>query len=143
MLTWPESSLPDHSSRRCVPVGLCFLLGQVEVQALEEGRARPRKYVVTEEQQVTVPVTHEEVTIEREPITDANRDDALSGPAISEEEHEVVLHEEQPVVDKQAVPVERVRLGMEEVTEQETVSEQVRQERIEADGPGLSDKNAG
>ena len=47
------------------------------------------------------------------------------------------------MVDKQAVPVERVRLGKEEVTEQETVSEQVRQERIEADGPGLSDKNAG
>jgi len=115
---------------------------QVGTESREAGRARLRKYVVTEEQQVTVPVTHEEVTIEREPISDANRADALSGPAISEEEHEVVLHAEQPVVDKQAVPVERVRLGKEEVTEQETVSEQVRQERIEADGPGLTDKNA-
>ena len=111
---------------------------QVGTEAREAGRARLRKYVVTEEQQVTVPVTHEEVKIEREPITDTNRGEALDGPAISEEEHEVLLHEEQPVVDKQAVPVERVRLGKEQVTEQETVTEQVRQERIEADGPGLT-----
>ena len=113
---------------------------RVGTQAREAGRARLRKYVVTEEQNVTVPVTREEVKVEREPITDANRGEAMSGPDISEEEHEVVLHEERPVVEKEAVPVERVRLGTEEVTEQETVTEQVRQERIEADGPGLSDE---
>ncbi|HET9632198.1 MAG TPA: DUF2382 domain-containing protein [Terrabacter sp.] len=45
-------------------------------------------------------------------------------------------------MDKQAVPVERVRLGKEQVTEQETVSEQVRQERIEAEGPGVTDDRA-
>jgi uncharacterized protein (TIGR02271 family) len=112
---------------------------QVGTEKREAGRARLRKYVVTEEQTVTVPVTREEVKIEREPITDANRGEALDGPAISEEEHEVVLHEEKPVVAKEAVPVERVRLGKEQVTEQETVTEQVRQERIEADGPGLTD----
>src|ERR1700712_589300 len=69
----------------------------------EAGRARLRKYVVTEMVTKTVPVQREEVRIEREPITDANRDDALDGPAISEEEHEVVLHEDEVVVDKQAV----------------------------------------
>jgi uncharacterized protein (TIGR02271 family) len=111
---------------------------QVGTETREAGRARLRKYVVTEEQNVTVPVTREEVKIEREPVTDANRGEALDGPAISEEEHEVVLHEERPVVEKEAVPVERVRLGKEQVTEQETVTEQVRQERIEADGPGLT-----
>ncbi|GAT68593.1 photosystem reaction center subunit H [Planomonospora sphaerica] len=106
----------------------------VGTEAHEAGRARLRKYVVTEEQQVSVPVTREEVRVEREPITDANRDAALAGPDISEAEHEVVLHEERPVVDKQAVPVERVRLGKERVTEQETVSGQVRKERIDVDG---------
>ena len=111
----------------------------VGTETREAGRARLRKYVVTEEQNVTVPVTREEVTLEREPITDANRDEALSGPEISEEEHEVVLHEEQPVVDKEAVPVERVRLGKEQVTEQESVSEEVRKEQIEAEGDGLTD----
>ena len=55
---------------------------------------RLRKYVVTEKQQMTVPVQREEVRVEREPITDANLDEATSGPAISEEEHEVTLHEE-------------------------------------------------
>jgi uncharacterized protein (TIGR02271 family) len=85
-----------------------------------------------------VPVTREEVKIEREPITDAKRGEAMDGPDISEEEHEVVLHEEKPVVAKEAVPVERVRLGKEQVTDEETITENVRQERIEADGPGLT-----
>src|SRR3954471_9370109 len=111
----------------------------VGTESREAGRARLRKYVVTEQQNVQVPVTREEVKIEREPITDANVGDAMDGPAISEEEHEVVLHEERAVVDKEAVPVERVRLGKEQVTEQETVSEEVRQERIEAEGPGVGD----
>ncbi len=74
----------------------------------ESGRARLRKHVVTEMVTKTVPVQREEVRIEREPITDANRDQATSGADISEEEHEVVLHEEEPVVEKRVVPKERV-----------------------------------
>src|SRR3954470_4806746 len=103
----------------------------------ETGRARLRKYVVTENVTKTVPVQREEVRIEREPVTNANLDDAMDGPAISEEEHEVVLHEEQPVVEKNAVAKERVRLDKETVTEDAEVSEEVRKERIEADGEGL------
>jgi uncharacterized protein (TIGR02271 family) len=80
------------------------------------------------------PVSREEVRIEREPITDANRDAALSGADISEEEHEVVLTEERPVVQTDAVAVERVRLGTETVTEQQTVSGEVRKERIDLAG---------
>jgi uncharacterized protein (TIGR02271 family) len=99
----------------------------------ERGRARLRKYVVTEEQQVTVPVQREEVRVEREPITDANLDAATSGPAISEEEHEVTLHEETPVVEKRAVPKERVRLDTETVTEERQVAEEVRKEQIQVD----------
>jgi uncharacterized protein (TIGR02271 family) len=99
----------------------------------ESGRARLRKHVVTEMVTKTVPVQHEEVRIEREPITDANRDQATSGADISEEEHEVVLHEEEPVVEKRVVPKERVTLGTETVTEERDVSEEVRKEQIEAD----------
>ena len=87
-----------------------------------------------------VPVTREEVRVEREPITDANRGDALSGAAITEEEHEVVLHAERPVVTTEAVPVERVRLGTETVTEQETVTGEVRKEQIEVDDPTTTTK---
>ncbi len=97
----------------------------------EAGRARLKKYVVTEEVQQTVPVEREEVRVEREPITDANRDAATSGADLSEEEHEVVLHEEEVVVDKRAVPKERVRLDKDTVTEQREVSEQVRSEQVE------------
>jgi uncharacterized protein (TIGR02271 family) len=109
---------------------------RVGTQTQETGRARLRKHVVTENVSKTVPVSHEEVRVEREPITDANRDDAYDGPAISEEEHEVVLNAERTVVEKEAVPVERVRLDKETVTEQQTVNEQVREERIETDTDG-------
>lgn len=98
------------------------------------GQARLRKYVTTENVTKTVPVRREEVRIEREPITDANRGEAMSGPAISEEEHEVVLHEERPVVEKETVPVERVRLDKDTVTENVTVNEEVRKEKIDTDG---------
>lgn len=101
----------------------------------ERGRARLRKYVVTEEVQQTVPVQREEVRIEREPITEETRSAAVDGPAISEEEHEVTLHAEEPVVEKRAVPKERVRLDKEQVTDERAVSEEVRKEKIEADAP--------
>jgi uncharacterized protein (TIGR02271 family) len=107
---------------------------RVGTQTVEAGRARLRKYVVTENVTTTVPVSHEEVRIEREPITDANVGNALDGPAISEEEHEVVLHAERPVVAKEAVPVERVRLDTETVTEQQQVTETVRKEQVDTDG---------
>jgi uncharacterized protein (TIGR02271 family) len=97
------------------------------------GKARLRKYVVTEHQQVSVPVSHEEVRVEREPITEANRDKALDGPEISEEEHEVTLRAERPVVQTEAEPVERVRLGTETVTEQQQVGGDVRKEQIEVE----------
>ncbi len=100
----------------------------------ETGRVRLRKYVVTEQVQKTVPVRREEVWIEREPIIDANRGDAVDGPGISEEEHEVVLHEEEPVVDKRVVPKERVSLGKETITDEREVSEEVRKEHIETEG---------
>ena len=111
----------------------------VGTRSEEVGRARLRKYVVTENVTETVPVSREEVRVEREPITDANVGNAMDGPAISEEEHEVTLHAERPVVEKEAVPVERVRLDKETVTDQERVSEDVRKEEIEVDdGTGVA-----
>jgi uncharacterized protein (TIGR02271 family) len=106
---------------------------QVGTQTREAGRARLRKHVTTEQQTVTVPVQREEVRVEREPITDANLDAATGGPAISEEEHEVTLHEEEVMVDKRAVPKERVRLDTETVTEERQVSDEVRKEQIQVD----------
>src|SRR5215203_2203205 len=102
----------------------------------ESGRVRLRKYVETEEVEQTVPVQREEVRVEREPITDDNRDAALSGPDISEDEHEVVLHEEEVVAEKRAVPKERVRLEKDQVTDDRQVSDTLRKEQVEVDKSG-------
>jgi uncharacterized protein (TIGR02271 family) len=103
----------------------------VGTEKAEVGRARLRKHVVTENVTTTVPVSHEEVRLEREPITDANIGQATSGADISEEEHEVTLHAERPVAAKETVPVERVRLGKETVTEEHEVNETLRKEQID------------
>lgn len=105
----------------------------------EVGRVRLRKHVVAEQQQVTVPVSHEELVVEREPITEADRGPGDVAPTISEEEREVVLHEQRPVVDKETEVVERVRLGTEVVTSAETVSGEVRKEEIEVDADDRPD----
>jgi len=89
--------------------------------------------VTTEQQTVTVPVQREEVRVEHEPTTDANLDAATSGPAISEEEHEVTLHQEEVVVDKRAVPKERVRLDTETITDERQIAEEVRKDHIQVD----------
>lgn len=113
---------------------------RVGVTQQEAGRVRLRKHIVTEPVETTVNVSHEEVRIEREPITDANAGDALDGPALSEEEHEVTLHAQEAVVEKDVVPKERVRLDKDVVNEQQTVSDEVRKEVIETDGDVVGDR---
>ncbi|QIK75301.1 DUF2382 domain-containing protein [Nocardioides piscis] len=105
----------------------------VGTETREAGRARLRKYIVTENVTTTVPVSREEVRLEREPITDGNVGDATSGADLTTEEHEVVLNEERVVVDKETVPVERVRVDKETITDEQQVSEEVRKEQIELD----------
>lgn len=97
----------------------------------ETGRVRLRRWVETEPVTQKVPVAHEEVRIEREPVTDPN------APAeTSEAEQEVVLHEEEPLVEKQAVPKEQLRLEKEVVTEEEEVGADLRNERVAVEGEG-------
>jgi uncharacterized protein (TIGR02271 family) len=108
----------------------------VGTRQTETGRARLRKYIVTENVTTTVPVSREEVRIEREPITEANVGAAMSGGDLTEEEHEVILHAETPVVEKETVPVERVRLDKDVVTDTETVSTDARREEIDLDVDG-------
>ncbi len=98
------------------------------------GLVRLRKHIVEEQVSQTVPVEREQVRVEREPITDANMGKAMDGPALSEEEHELTLTEEQVVVDKEVVPKERIRLDKDVVVEEQQVSETVSREEIEVDG---------
>lgn len=103
-------------------------------EKVSAGKARLRKWVETEEVNVKVPVSKEKARVEREPITDANRGKAMRGKDISEEEHEVTLTEERPVVVKETVPVERVRLTKDTDEHEEQISEEVRKERVAAEG---------
>ena len=115
---------------------------KVGMQDRETGRVRLRKHVVTEEQQVTVPVTHEELRVEREPIR--RGDPAARGAEITDEQdQEIVLHEQRPVVDTETVAVEKVRVGKETVTEEQTVKGQVRKERIDVDDRASRDNRGG
>lgn len=107
---------------------------RVGTEQVQTGKVRLRKHVVTEDVTTTVPVSHEEVRLEREPITGAQTSDTVAGGDLGSEEQEVTLHAERPVVDKEAVPVERVRLDKETVVEDERIDEQLRKERIETDG---------
>jgi uncharacterized protein (TIGR02271 family) len=109
---------------------------QVGTETRQRGRVRLRKYVTTEQVTQTVPVRREEARVEREPITDANVDAAMAGPDISEAEHEVTLHEEQPVVEKRTVPRERVRLEKDTVTGEEQVADELRKEQLDLDDQG-------
>ena len=97
---------------------------------------RLKKYIVTENVQTTVPVQREEVRIEREPITDANIGQAMDGPDLSSEEHEVTLNQEEVVVDKEVVPKERVRVDKDVVTEERSITEEVRKEQIDVERGG-------
>jgi uncharacterized protein (TIGR02271 family) len=94
---------------------------------------RLREYIVAEEVQYTVPLRREEVRVERDPITDANLDRATDGPAISDEEHEMVLYEEEVVTEKRVVPQERIRLAKDTVTDEQQVCDRVRKEQIDVD----------
>ncbi len=108
----------------------------VGTESVETGRVRLRKYIVTENVTKTVPVSHEEVRIEREPITEANRGAAMSGSDLTEEEAEITLHGERAVAMKETVPVERVTLAKDTVTGTQEVSETLRSEQIDTEGAG-------
>jgi uncharacterized protein (TIGR02271 family) len=103
----------------------------VGTETVQTGKARLRKYIVEETVTQTVPLRHEEIRLEREPITDANRGEAMAGAELSEETHEITLHAERPVVAKETVAVERVTLAAETVHTQQQISESLRKEQID------------
>lgn len=107
----------------------------VGTETREAGRVRLRKYVTTETETVEVPVRREEVHVERVPVDGEAR--VVEGDPFEETEQEVTLHEEVPVVNKQAQAVEEVRLGTETVEDTQRVSDQVRTEHIDVDRDGV------
>ncbi|MCG7431616.1 PRC and DUF2382 domain-containing protein [Kocuria indica] len=103
----------------------------VGTQEREAGHARLRKYVVTDHETVDVPVEREEVTVERTPINDTNA--RVDNGTIGEEEVDVTLHEERPVVQKETVAVEEVGLNKQTVQETQRVEADVRKEQVDVE----------
>jgi stress response protein YsnF len=104
-------------------------------------RLRVRRYVVTEYVTRTIPVRRERVRLEEVPsdqVVEGGADAWEPPPgAAGQPELEMVLRREEPVVGVRAVPVERVRLVRQLVTDQHTVTEELRKEQVEVDeGPG-------
>jgi len=99
-------------------------------QAVPTGEAALKKTIHTEHVSTNVPLVQEKVVVSREPITQANRGAALSGPELKESEHVVTTSAERPIVQKEVVPKERVHLGkVAEVTNQ-AVGGEIRKEHI-------------
>ncbi|MFL0421511.1 PRC and DUF2382 domain-containing protein [Micrococcus luteus] len=94
------------------------------------GRVRLRKQAYTTTETVEVPVTREEVVVERESV-DPNSAEART--AGRDGDVEVTTYEETPVVDK-TVDAEKVSLGKRQVQDTETVTEEVRHEDVKVDG---------
>jgi uncharacterized protein (TIGR02271 family) len=108
---------------------------QVGTQAQEAGRARLRKYTTSETETVSVPVSKEKLVVERSPASGQTTTGAI---ADTDQVEEITLREERPVVAKETVAVEEVRVGKEQVTEQHQVSDEVRREHVEIEGEGTT-----
>lgn len=94
---------------------------------------RLKKRIVTENVQQTVPVEHEELVVEREPVTAENRGRAIDGPELTENEHELTLSDEEVVTEKRVEPKERVRIDSQTQTEEKAVDEEIRKEQIDVE----------
>lgn len=110
------------------------LVAATQVRAV--GRARLRKRVVTEDVTVTVTVRKEVIELEEEEISGGEYVDAPIASDGGDEVLEMVRCEEEFVIEKRIVPVERVRLIKSVVVEDQTFTDDVRREQIEVEGDG-------
>ncbi len=95
------------------------------------GSVRLRKWVETEPVSADVTLTRETAEVRREQI-----DQPVSGDAFGEEEIEVELRREEPVVEKQTVAKERVSIDTDTETETQRVTDTVRTEHVDVDRDG-------
>lgn len=104
---------------------------RVDKHALPRERIRVTKEVVTEEVTVTVPVRREELRIERIPITDDEPAPGTVELGAASPDYEITLMHEVPIVDKHVVARERVRVSKDVVTEQRSISAELRREQVD------------
>jgi uncharacterized protein (TIGR02271 family) len=124
--------------------GQIQLIGEilrVHKDRVSRGEVRLRKEVVTEKQNIEVPVTREELVIER--VTGESREAAGAEVGSGQKEIRVPLTEERVHVEKKPVVNEEIRVGKRQVQDTKRVSDEVRHEelRTETDGEVAKDKD--
>jgi uncharacterized protein (TIGR02271 family) len=127
----------DESHARRDESGATVQLREEELaarkQSVEAGRVSLGTEVVEEQQTLEVPVTREEVTIERHPVDRRPSNEPISATS---ETLNVPVREEQVSVDKQAVVYEEVNIGKRAVQETQRVSDTVRKDVVDVDATG-------
>jgi uncharacterized protein (TIGR02271 family) len=100
----------------------------VDKERVQRGEVRLRKDVVTEQQNVQVPVSREELVVERVPVQ--NREAGAQEIGSADKEIRVPLSEERVRVEKKPVVNEEVRVGKKQVQDTKQVSDSVRHEEL-------------
>ena len=109
---------------------------EVEKEDVQTGEVRIEKRIVEETKTIEVPVTHEEVTIERRPVTDHS---STVDPITETDEREdivIPVTEEQINVSKHTEVVEEVEVHKNKVTENKHVTDTIRKEELEVEHEG-------
>jgi len=102
-------------------------------ESVKTGEVSVRKEVHTEQKTVQVPVTKEEVVIERHAVSGQQ---CASGDIKAGEEIRIPVREEQVHLEKEAVVKEEVVVGKRKVKDTEEVTGTVRKEEIKIDKKG-------
>ncbi|WP_242891701.1 DUF2382 domain-containing protein [Actinomadura litoris] len=139
----PPQSAREGAEAPMTEITRCEEQMRIGTERHESGRVHVRKWVETEMVERTIPVSHEDIKIDREPITGGRPDMKAT---LGEDDRVIVLYEERPVVTKETVPVERVRIHTEQVQDEQTVRGELRRERIEVtreDGAGSERGSSG
>jgi uncharacterized protein (TIGR02271 family) len=130
-------SLDDEAAQRLTLSEEELAIGKRRVPA---GEVRLKKSVETEHVREDVPVTREEVEVERRPVTGGMRADNVD---IGEDEITVPVTEEEVVVEKRAVAKEEIVVSKREVEENRTVEADLRQERVDIDDQTQTKRSKG
>jgi len=102
---------------------------EVGKRSVDAGTARLRKWVETEPVALDVELRREVAHVTRERI-----DEPVGDHEFVEEQVDIPLQAEKPVVQKQAVAKERIGVQKDVATETQTVQDELKKERVEVEG---------
>jgi len=106
-----------------------------EKHTRDAGEVRVHKRVVVKQKQITVPVMHEEVRVERVPVEATSSAKPLAAETFVETTVAIPLHDEEVEIHKRAVIREEVRVTKQTFQEEQTATTDVRKEEIDIEEP--------